>query len=245
MTAQIEDATGRRTDAAGHYLRSAAAYSLAGGSFNAGVSSLALARLDTDLSDFPGALRAGFEAIHALSSAEPSTEESRRTAALASALDAIGNVFHRLEQPVKALDYFRQALDVRAKNVPNLLSESYVLIGAELDKSGAHSEAVGYLQKALDARRQTKNPVQIARALINLAVAQNNLGNSALARAGFTEALALIATTDRLRAIRRPLYTISGTSKSWMATSRRPSATTARHSPCGANRAIPWEPSAA
>jgi tetratricopeptide (TPR) repeat protein len=189
-TGQLEDAQGRKAEAAAQYQRSAAAYRAAGANFETGVSSLALARVSTDLSNFPAALKAGFEAIRMLSSTPP----RQGAAALAAALDAVGTVFHRLEQPVKALDYYRQALDLRTKNVPAAVAESYALIGVELDKIGAHPEALDYLQKALDARRQARNPVLIAGALTNLAVVQDHVGNAAVARQNFTEALTLIAS---------------------------------------------------
>jgi len=189
----------RLPQAAEAFARALDRYAAGGAAGQSGVGQVhvALARLHIDRSEFPAALREGFESLRILRTLP------RRESDVAAALDAIGTVFHHLEDPRKALDYYRQALDLRTRASANPL-QSFRNIGVELDKLGSHQEAIGYFEKVAAAYRKTPNTQELAGALINLAVAQQSAGLSTDARKNFSDALALLpdtGATKRQRAI--------------------------------------------
>ena len=163
-----------------------------------GLARMELARVNVDRAQYPAALGDALDAVRILSSIP------RRESDTANALDTAGTVFHFMEDPRKALDYYRQALEMRTKaNLPDL-TESYRNIGVELVQLGSHAEAIGYLDKVAAARRKSGGKAELAGALTNLAVAQQNAGAAGDARRNFEEALGLLpaaAEAQRQRAI--------------------------------------------
>ena len=151
-----------------------------------GLARIELARVNLDRTQYPAALREGLEAVRVLS------RLPRRESDTAAALDVVGTVFHFLEDPRKALGYYRQAFELRTKAKVRDLTESYRNIGVELDQLGSHAEAIEYLDKVVSARRAGGAKAELAGAMINLAVGQQESGNPVEARRNFNEALELL-----------------------------------------------------
>jgi CHAT domain-containing protein/tetratricopeptide (TPR) repeat protein len=183
----VERAQQRFDEAEAALGKSLAKYGEAGPAGRAfiGLDRIELARVHIDRTRYPAALREGLEAVRVLSALP------RREADTAAALDVAGTAFHFLEDPRKALEYYRQAFELRTKAKVDP-TESYRNIGVELDQLGSHQEAIEYLEKVVTARRRGGPQTELAGALINLAVAQENSGRPAEARRNFNEALELL-----------------------------------------------------
>ena len=170
----------------------------AAGRGSVGLAKMELARVNVDRAQYPRALGDALDAVRMLSAIP------RRESDTANALDTAGTVFHFMEDPRKALDYYRQALEMRTKAKLPDLTESYRNIGVELVQLGSHVEAIGYLERVAAARRKSGGKAELAGALTNLAVAQQNAGAAGDARRNFEEALELLpadANAQRQRAI--------------------------------------------
>lgn len=95
-----------------------------------------------------------------------------------SALGALGNAYHSLEDYVKAIEYNKQHL-VSAQEVQDRQGEGVALgnLGFAYYSLGDYDQAMKYQQQSLTIAREVKNRYGEGTALLNLGLAYSSVGN--------------------------------------------------------------------
>ena len=142
-----------------------------------------LAALYLRQSDYRSSLQLAFEALDIQRGLE-------RDPFLQVSFERLANTLLAMEQPEKALGYYRQCLELRMKARDQLaIAQAYNNIGHTLERMGRHGDAMAALEQALELRRGRDNPEKIAETLINLGLAQESQGNHAKAEESYRAAL--------------------------------------------------------
>jgi CHAT domain-containing protein/predicted negative regulator of RcsB-dependent stress response len=110
----------------------------------------------------------------------------------ANAFETAGNVYQRMIQPSRALDYYKQALQIYQQQ-PNKEGLASVLtnMGPLLIRLGRIDEAANMLEQALAVRRDIGNSANTASTLTTFAEAKLAQGKTEEARKAYEEALSL------------------------------------------------------
>ncbi len=201
ILAQLKIAGNKQAEASALLKQAIGMFDGIGDKSNAAVVRDDLATIYLDKEDYRGSLDLVFQAL-----------EIQRTLPndvfLPVTYERLGNAFLRMEQPEKALGYYRQCLDLRLKNNRNLLAtaQAYNNIGYTLEKIGQYKEAIETLSKALEIRQGRDSPEKVIETLINMSNAQVGQGDIGAAESSLNAALKLAEQRKSAEQVAMSLY---------------------------------------
>ena len=198
--AQVDRRQGRSQDAEHNAVTACSIYQALGRKVFAANCQATLALIYEDRSEYRKALQAAFLALDGHTA--PRSAERKRD------LDVLGNIFMELEQPEKALDDYRQALEIAEKlDNPTSLAHTLNNVGATLAKLGRLDEALAPLRRALTIERNANDAATTASTLVNIGSAEQGLGRSS-AKSTFVEALSIAEQHGFMKEAAVALYSL-------------------------------------